>query len=439
MVKAKVPMIGKQFGRLTVVKQAEPPEGKKGREAWYLCSCSCGGNVVIRGSSLRRNITKSCGCLQSEKTAERNRRSAEKLHALTGERFGALTAVECLNERKYGQRVWLCKCDCGKYKKVPSGQLKAGGVKSCGCIPKRKPENIAGRWFGRLTVLELSEERKSNGGAVWKCRCDCGKIISASSGSLKRGNTTSCGCVRREELKGMKFGKLTVLKLGRRSGSGRGSFWLCRCDCGRELEVHAHKLKSGHTKSCGCLQRESAIDLSSKRFGKLTVMEDSGDRRKKSGGVIWRCKCDCGQEKLVRQDSLVSGRTTSCGCVKSRGNRKIAEILSKESVNYIPEYSPDDIGGNYRFDFAVFEGEKLSYFIEYDGKQHFEYTGRGWNTEESFFMTEARDKLKDEYCSNKRLPLIRIPYTAFNDILPDDLRVDKSRYLHINVDKDEKK
>ena len=63
VTKARVPMVGKTFGRLTVAEQVPAPAGVTGREAWYRCTCQCGGGITTRGTSLRRGITQSCGCL----------------------------------------------------------------------------------------------------------------------------------------------------------------------------------------------------------------------------------------------------------------------------------------------------------------------------------------------------------------------------------------
>ena len=55
------------------------------------------------------------------------------------------------------------------------------------------------------------------------------------------------------------------------------------------------------------------IDRAGQVFGKLTVLEQAGrDKLKK---VLWRCKCECGSETVVVSGSLVTGNTTSCGCV----------------------------------------------------------------------------------------------------------------------------
>ncbi len=336
---------------------------------------------------------------------------------------------EELGIRRGGNRVWRCLCDCGRYHMVTTHHLTHGQVKSCGCIPSNKPVDLQGKKFGRLTVIGLTEDRKSNGSAVWKCRCDCGNEVNVSSGNLNMGRTVSCGCVRIENLAGQRFGKLIVVKLGRKSGNGDGAFWECKCDCGKECQVQASKLKSGHTQSCGCLHNNLIKDLTGERFGRLLVLGDSGKRRSGSGGIIWRCLCDCGQEKEIRQDALLSGATVSCGCLKSRGNEKVSRLLRAAQIDYIPEYSPPDMKGNRRFDFAVMNEGKAVYFIEYDGVLHTQYSNSGWDTADRFNRTLASDHEKNEYCRKNNIPLIRIPYTRFDDLCIDDLLLETTLYL----------
>lgn len=428
MIKPKVEMIGKEFGRLKVIRQMEVST-KSDRQAWYLCRCQCGSEIVVRGTSLRNGTTSSCGCLRKEITRERNRNTAEQQYNLVGKRFHRLVVQGLLNSRRSGSRVWRCRCDCGAIHDATTHNLLAGNVKSCGCIPTNEPENLEGNRYGRLTVLEITQERKSNGAAVWRCRCDCGNEAYVSSGNLKRGTTTSCGCVRRDELTGMHFGKLTVLHLGEKSNRGNGSYWVCQCECGQTCEVNASKLKSGYTTSCGCAHSDLVRNLSGEKFGKLTVLCDSGKRRKGSGGVIWTCLCECGQKKDIRQDALLSGATISCGCLKSKGNEKIAKILSEANIDFISEYSPPDMPGNRRFDFAVFCNERLSFLIEYDGVLHTTYSNSGWDTIERFKKTQKSDAEKNEYCRRKSIPLIRIPYTRFDDLTLTDLTLETTPFL----------
>ncbi|MCD8362169.1 MAG: transcriptional regulator [Lachnospiraceae bacterium] len=190
-------------------------------------------------------------------------------------------------------------------------------------------ENVLmpGQKIGRLTLIE--EAPRNKGRPYWRCICECGKECTVEAGHLKSGHTKSCGCrtgKRCVVLKpGMRFGSLTLtseapVKKGHR-------YWNCLCDCGRSCVVEASHLKSGHTKSCGCLVREmgrkTVIDLAGKRFGRLTAIEPSPSRSR--GSVVWRCSCDCGHEAFCSADMLVQGKVRSCGCLQEEQRKKNME------------------------------------------------------------------------------------------------------------------
>ena len=121
------------------------------------------------------------------------------------------------------------------------------------------------------------------------------------------------------DLTGQRFGKLTVT--GRSESRNGQAYWQCECDCGKSTVVRATYLRNGTTKSCGC-QKGNPIDMSGRRFGRLTVIKPAGktvDRQ-----VKWLCKCDCGEEKVIIGASLRNGLTNSCGC-----------ILKERPSNYI--------------------------------------------------------------------------------------------------------
>lgn len=119
---------------------------------------------------------------------------------LTGQKFGRLTVIREI-ETNNGHRKFLCKCECGNEKVVQMNHLKSGNTKSCGCYRKeRTPTNtidIAGQKYGRLTVLKRSE-KKVKYSAVWECKCDCGNIVDVATSDLKSGATKSCGCLLKE-------------------------------------------------------------------------------------------------------------------------------------------------------------------------------------------------------------------------------------------------
>ncbi len=124
-----------------------------------------------------------------------------------------------------------------------------------------KAKDLRGLRFGRLVCLEPTERRGASGGVVWRCQCDCGNTCLADSGQLRKGYKKSCGCLQHPPLKGFlgqRFGQLTVIGYdGRRGGK---HYWRCRCDCGQQTVVCQSNLQSGHTKSCGCTQRQTYRD-----------------------------------------------------------------------------------------------------------------------------------------------------------------------------------
>lgn len=62
-----------------------------------------------------------------------------------------------------------------------------------------RPLDIAGQRFGRLVALDEAE-RSGNGKRLWSCKCDCGNTVAVSTESLRSGNTKSCGCIKKELL-----------------------------------------------------------------------------------------------------------------------------------------------------------------------------------------------------------------------------------------------
>lgn len=140
---------------------------------------------------------------------------------------------------------------------------------------------------------------------------------------------------------GQRFERLVAIEdVGR--NKHKQVIWLCKCDCGNEIEVTTASLRKGHTRSCGCLQKEAAREntskeLTGKRFGKLVVIEESKQKHNKKGGqrVVWICKCDCGNLCEVVTSHLTSGGTESCGCIQKDGLRK--RMTGKNH----PLYNPD--------------------------------------------------------------------------------------------------
>lgn len=117
--------------------------------------------------------------------------------SITNLRFGKLIALNPIPERRQGQIVWECRCDCGNTSLVYSCNLRTGKTKSCGCLRHDKASNLTNQKFGRLLALKPTKERRSTS-IVWECLCDCGRRHNATATSLKVGNVKSCGCLIRD-------------------------------------------------------------------------------------------------------------------------------------------------------------------------------------------------------------------------------------------------
>ena len=151
------------------------------------------------------------------------------------------------------------------------------------------------------------------------------------------------------DLTGLKFGRLTVIGRSKRdyispSGKTKRPLWICQCDCGGITTVQGGALLNGGTKSCGCLQKELAaehiknitnreLDIAGKIFGRLTAIQPI---RKDSQGVIWLCKCECGNEIEATVKCLRSGNTKSCGCLR---DDKIAVLNAKHNKSHTRLYN----------------------------------------------------------------------------------------------------
>lgn len=119
--------------------------------------------------------------------------------------------------------------------------------------------NLIGKVFNKLFIIEEDKRRYKKGIIYYKCRCICGKEKSVRASSLISGITKGCGkrvCLGiTDNLVNTKFGKVTVLRLTDTPKEVKKTcrrYWLCKCDCGNETVKSTSTLKSKYTTSCGC-------------------------------------------------------------------------------------------------------------------------------------------------------------------------------------------
>lgn len=193
--------------------------------------------------------------------------------------------------------------------------------------------------------------------------------------------------------------------------------------CKNHLDKGSQKIAWYHLKTCivgcpYCIGRHKTTDEFIEEL--KTINSDITIIGEYFGSEIpINCKCNmCGHEWSPISRSLKNNQGCPM-CSSSKGERKISEYLNSKNIIFNIQYSFIDCKykGVLKFDFYLSD---FNICIEYDGIQHFEpvdFANKGseWASNE-FKLNQKRDKIKNDYCKNKNIQLIRIPYYNFNEI-----------------------
>ncbi len=137
------------------------------------------------------------------------------------------------------------------------------------------------------------------------------------------------------DLTGKRVGKWTVLRRVNVDVAYSASWWLCRCECGKEQAITVGNLTKGISKpkwGCSKCRERRGASLIGKRFGKWVVFAES---EKRSRRRCWLCRCECGTVREIPGDALRGGRTR--GCRKCVVRVKVSdEVVTDACTNTIP-------------------------------------------------------------------------------------------------------
>ena len=214
---------------------------------------------------------------------------------------------------------------------------------------RQKSLSYLGKRFGKLTILNIFY-KNNKGLAYAECICDCGNNYNAKINYITKYRSPNCGCTQKLSLKDRQEKTLkdylntTInnvyiknIKFIRNNRSGEHTpIAQCICYCGKEFVTNLRFLKTGSTLSCGCYSTKKLSENNSKRaadkrtdiigkvFNKLTAIESNDN------GVTWKCKCECGGERVEYHYVLISGRAKSCGCINR--NKICYNLSSAKSI-----------------------------------------------------------------------------------------------------------
>ena len=206
-------------------------------------------------------------------------------------------------------------------------------------------------------------------------------------------------------------------------------WWNCRClKCGRIKVFNGTEIRQNRIGECRCdykstkkkkssttetkkyLKDTKIIDETNNKYGKLLVQNLAYTD---NGLAYWNCLCECGNQVVVRGNHLRNNRTKSCGCIVSFKEQEIEKILNNYNFSFKREYSFQDLNdkGYLRFDFAIFQKNKLLGLIEYQGEQHIELP----NKFNHFGLLQYHDRMKKEYCDKHNIPLLLLDKNSVLD------------------------
>ena len=266
-------LVGQRFHSLVVLERI--PSSPEQPLVMWRCRCDCGNIKDFGTGSLRSGRIHSCGCRKKEIINN---------------------AISQPNKPKLGM------VNETNISRISSNKPSKNNLLGIRGVSKTKRGKYAAFIYYKgkrqyLGVYDTVDKAKAVYDDAWQER-----IEEAQKESTEQGN--SWAGRKQIDLIGKTFGKLTVIE------KANGDFWKCRCECGTECIKRQHYLVNHSTLSCGCMKHNlPVIDLSGQHFGKLTAI-------KYIGYCKWLCKCDCGNECIVASAHLKSGHTRSCGCIR---------------------------------------------------------------------------------------------------------------------------
>ncbi len=163
-----------------------------GRQAKYLCRCSCGLEREVLEQSLLNGKSTGCGHATNKKFID-----------MAGKTIGEWDVLE------YNTKTlkWKCRCSCGTERELTGYQLRNKLSLSCGHSTTGF-KDLEGKKFGEWEVLSRSGTA-SNNRTLWVCECSCGAIQDVDGYALTSGKSKSCGCKQndyREKTSLQKYG-----------------------------------------------------------------------------------------------------------------------------------------------------------------------------------------------------------------------------------------
>lgn len=324
----------------------------------------------------------------------------------------------------------LCKClvCLHTWKAAPSNLLRKKGCPVCANQKRGKDRLSHEEFVARMQKINNNIEFKSEYVLSSKkvlCKCKlCGTEWAAAANSLLSG--TGCpSCARerakrpstsQEEFESRVLKNLPFIEI-LSEYKGIKSYIKCHCDmCNKTFEAQAATLlrgRSGHRCPKNCMSQNKKPEQFEEE---LRLINDDIILLESyvSTDTKIHCQCKkCDNQWYTNPSDLLNGHGCPC-CNVSRGEKAIYMYAKNHNLQYTPQYAPKGCKYKVQLRFDVFFPQ-YNIIVEYDGRQHFESIER-WGGDDAFAYTKARDEVKNQYCLDHGITMVRIPYWEYKNI-----------------------
>ncbi|MDP9675184.1 very-short-patch-repair endonuclease [Paenibacillus jamilae] len=277
---------------------------------------------------------------------------------------------------------------------------------------------------------ELLEKEYINAHTKMKYKCKCNNVDYISWSNFKSGNRCNkCGINKTTEKKKHclsfikeQFSLQGCILLSDYYSDGKQMLDYI-CSCGTKAQIIWNNFQQGQRcRSCGTKSSSMNRKVEYDQIFNLFLRENcylltkKSDYRSQSSKVDYICSC--GNIDAVTPTKFKQGeRCNNCiGC--SRGEKEIRDYLIKKKIHFTAQYKFAECKNinPLRFDFAIFDNNKqIKFLIEFDGRQHFEPV-EIFGGDKYFEEVKHNDGLKNTYCKQNGISLIRIPYWDYKNI-----------------------
>ena len=398
----------------------------------------CGHEFMMKPTVFTSTGRRCPKCTEVERAKKRTKTNSDFVKEIFD-----LTGSECTfleDYKKSDVKIMVSHNKCGyKYMVSPNDFLNGARCYNCWSIRRseirmKDPDDFEKEFnIASMGKYELMSRYVSSKEKVKVRHLTCGTTYLVKPSNFMSGKRCPC-CFARNIQKSTDDFKEDVEKLVGDEYKVVGEYTKSKYEidmihnrCGRAFSIRPNSFLSGkRCKKCSFEDMGLAKMKTHEKFcrevdelggGKYELIGTyKGDKHK----IAMRHR-ECNREYQVVPSSFIQGSRCPM-CRLSKGEVEVAAVLDRFDVNYKSQYSISDCRNvlPLPFDFAILgDDDEELLLIEYDGEQHFRPVTGLYPKEEGekiFGLQKKRDSIKDEYCYNNSIPLLRIPYWDIDDI-----------------------